>query len=290
MEETAVTETTPIETEQTTPDAEPVIEQTTQTQEPEAVDNGTSESSEVADLKPENTESIVKALKDTKAELTRLQTERAKEKALIEQAKFEQTKTQVETGNVQLKQEYETVLTNISNWKRNARAEALASYHETGDATAYDYALESIDNQFDQAKGQLDNNYRNVETQLTQQQRELLTQAQQRNLQAFKSENQEFCEKYQPVIDKYIELGYDPQDLGVVKDLLNLAIATETSKNELAKENSEAKQKLVSSSTSGTSGTESHIFTRAEIAKMSTTEYIKHEKTIDKQMTQGLIK
>lgn len=275
---------TPTETEtQVTPNTEETnanVEETQKTPEKKPIIEG---------LTYETPEDLVKGVKEKDATIAKISQELKELKEAQEKSKFEQTKTQVETGNVQLKQEYETVLTNINNWKRNARAEALANYQDTGDVTVYDYALQMIDAQFDQAKSTLDNNYRNVETQLTQQQKELLTLTQQRNLEAFKSENTEFCEKYQPVIDEYIKMGLDPQDLGIVKKLLNLALATETNKNELANANNEAKQKLVSSTSSGSGFTENHIFTRAEIAKMSPNQFTKYEKIIDKQMSQGLI-
>ena len=237
----------------------------------------------------ETPEDLVKGVQEKDATISKISQELAELKKAQEVKQYEQTKATVETGNVQLKQEYQTVLSNITNWKSQARAEALANYNETGDQTAYDYALQSIDAQFDQAKGQLDYNYRNVETQLTQQQKELLNLTNQRNLAKFQTENADFCEKYKPVIDKYIELGYDPQDLPAVKQLLDLALSTEANKNNLINENNEAKSKLVSSTQSGSGFTENHVFTRAEIAKMSTNQYLKYEKLIDKQMTQGLI-
>ena len=295
MEET----NTEVVTPETTAEVTPVVEETQVT--PEATET-TQEVKETASEKKtvvegltyETPEELVKGVKEKDTTITKLSQELAELKKVQDEKKFEQQKTQVETGNVQLRQEYSNILGNLTAQKSQLRAEALANYNETGDATAYDYVLQQIDNQFDQAKGQLDNNYRNVETQLTQQQKELLTLTQQKNLQAFKSENTEFCEKYQPVIDKYIELGYDPQDLGVVKDLLNIALSTQTNVNSLLNENNEAKQKLVSSSTGANGAGTDHIFTRSEIAEMQKTpqgreKFTKHEKTIMTQMSKGLI-
>ena len=297
MEETNIEvtpETTSAEVEQTTPDVEP--EKTTQTQEPEATEAETSteETSQPAE-KTETLESITKALKDTKAELTRLQQERAKEKALIEQSKFEQQKTQVETGNVQLKQEYQAILTQLNAEKNQYRQQALAEYNETGDITLYNQTLAQIDGYFEQSKNQLDYNYKHVEQELTKQQRELLTLTQQRNLQAFKAENAEFCEKYKPVIDKYLELGYDPQDLGAVKELLNVALGSIENSNSLVNENNEAKGKLVSSATNqATADTDDGIpSTWKEVVKKMDKNpnwYIKNQARIMEKRNQGLIK
>lgn len=295
MEETN-TEVSEAVTPEANADVTPTQEETQVTPDNEETNAEVKETQKTPEKKPivegltyETPEDLVKGVKEKDITIANISQELKKLKEEQEQKQFEQTKTQVETGNVQLKQEYSNVLNNLKTQKSQLRADALANYNETGDATAYDYALSLIDSQFEQAKGRLDNNYRNIETQLTQQQKELLTLTQQRNLETFKSENQEFCEKYQPVIDKYIEKGYDPQDLGVVKELLELALATETNKNELVNANNEAKQKLVSSTGSGSGITEDHIFTAAEIGKMSPSQFIKYEKTIDKQMAQGLI-
>ena len=227
--------TPPVEETQVTPPTEEIKEEVKETEKPF-----------IEGLSYKTPEDLIKGVQEKDTTIAKISQELKELKEKQEIKQYEQTKATVETGNVQLKQEYQTILSNLQAGKSQLRAEALANYNETGDQTAYDYALQSIDAQFDQAKGQLDFNYRNVETQLTQQQKELLNLTKQRNLADFQAKNADFCEKYKPVIDKYIELGYDPQDLPAVKQLLEVALSTEAGKTNLLNENNEAKGKLVS--------------------------------------------
>ena len=298
MEETTGTDTaiaesvTPETTTDVTP-SEPQAEQETTAEVTEAQEVKAPEQKKafVEGLTYETPEDLVKGVKEKDATISKISQELAELKKAQETNQYEQQKTQVETGNVQLKQEYGTILNNLTSQKSQLRAEALANYNDTGDVTAYDYALQYIDSQFDQAKTQLDGNYQNVETQLTQQQRELRTQAVQRAVTEFKEKESDFVSKYPKVVDAYLAKGYDPADLPMVKELLDLALSEVDNRTSLLNANNEAKQKLVSSTTSGADGnSENHIFTYAEIDKMSTKQFKKYEKTIDKQLTKGLIK
>lgn len=291
MEENTVvqTETTPVETvEQITPDTEPVIEQTTQTQEPETEIEKTSEEK----TEPvENIESIQKALKDTKAELTRIQQERAKERKEIEQRQFEQQKVQVESGTTQLKQEYDAHIQQMKSTKAQLTAQALAELQENGDIQTYTNYLAQLDAQYEEAKKDLDGRYQYVESELQKQQRELSTQATQRIIAEFKATESEFCATHPKVIEAYLSKGYDPQDLPAVKELLEIALSERDSIQTLTSENNEAKGKLQSSAFSGGNFSDAnHIFTREEIKNMSASEYLKNEKWIFEQTNKGLIK
>jgi len=249
----------------------------------------------VEGLTYETPDDLVKGVKEKDSTISKLSQELAEIKKAQEAKQYEQQKTQVETGDTQLKQEYNALVYNMKQEKANLTAQALAEYNETGDVNKYNGYLMQLDAWYEEAKGNLDGNYKHAETELQKQRRELSEQTNQRAIATFKETEKEFCEKHSKVIDKYLELGYDPQDLSAVKELLNIALAERDNFADLSSINDEAKKKLVSatSTPSGEFGGD-HVFTRSEIAEMQKTpqgraNFLKNETKIMAQMSKGLI-
>lgn len=85
---------------------------------------------------------------------------------------------------------------------------------------------------------------------------------------------------------------FDATKIDEFVSLFRKAKAIEQNKSDLANENEAAKDLMMNSSISGSQKSDGgqHIFTRAEIDKMSQREFEKHEKQIDEQYIKGLIK
>lgn len=88
------------------------------------------------------------------------------------------------------------------------------------------------------------------------------------------------------------QYDFDAKKIDEFVGLFRKAKAIEQNKADLSNENEAAKDLMMNSSISGSQKKEGgqHIFTRAEIDKMSMREYEKYEKIIDEQNAKGLIK
>lgn len=99
------------------------------------------------------------------------------------------------------------------------------------------------------------------------------------------------AEKY--VFD-YLKKGFDFDEKGVsdIAKIIREAVELEKNQAKLSNDNQNAKNSMMNSSINGGKSFEGtqKIFTVAEIEKMSSAEYEKHEKIIDEQYAKGLIK
>ena len=92
----------------------------------------------------------------------------------------------------------------------------------------------------------------------------------------------------------YLKKGFDFDEKGVsdIAKIIREAVELEKNQAKLSNDNQNAKNSMMNTSINGGKGFEGtqKIFTAAEIEKMSSAEFEKHEKIIDEQYAKGLIK
>lgn len=314
-DEETLQSTTSTEETQTTQEAEPQIEETTQDIEPETTEETESEETQPEEL--DDTESIKKALKDTKAALTKLQQERAEEKR--KQAELEaQNSVKAEEQKFQeldatVKQRYNEAVSNITKQKTNDLA-LLKEAFQNGTAIRYgnteveitelnfDTIRESILDYYANEKVQLDNSLLQASEQVKQMKQ---TKGQELNEQSFKNyvevKNKERFEKAPE--DKMIveflkkESNYDEELIKGTFDTLETwyqeRVKREKAQEALTKENDKLAGRLQSSATSTTSSSGKYAgIPRSwkEIDKMSIDEYASKQSVILEMDAKGLIK
>ena len=315
-DEETLQSTTSTEESQTTQETEPQ-EETTQEIEPEATEETESEETPEEPEDQDGTESIKKALKDTKAALTKLQQERAEEKR--KQSELEaQNSVKAEEQKFQeldatVKQRYNEAVSNITKQKANDLA-LLKEAYQNGTAIRYgnteveitelnfDTIRESILDYYANEKVQLDNSLLQASEQVKQMKQ---TKGQELNEQNFKNyvevKNKERFEKAPE--DKLIveflkkESNYDEELIKGTFDTLETwyqeRVKREKAQEALTKENDKLAGRLQSSATSTTSSSGKYAgIPRSwkEIDKMPLDEYASKQSVILEMDAKGLIK